>query len=84
METIKTAISIRKSLFERAQDVARKMKVSRSRLFALALEDYIRQQENAQLLVEINAAYGDEPDPAEQALRVQSRQTHRRIVEGEW
>ncbi len=84
MENVKTAISIQKSLFEQAEDLARKMKVSRSRLFVLALEDYIRRQQNRELLAQINAAYTDEPDPAEQALRRRSRRQHRRIVEGEW
>jgi metal-responsive CopG/Arc/MetJ family transcriptional regulator len=84
MENVKTAISIQKSLFEQAEDLARKMKVSRSRLFVLALEDYIRRQQNRDLLAQINVAYADEPDPAEQALRRQSRRQHRRIVEGEW
>jgi hypothetical protein len=60
------------------------MKVSRSRLFVLALEDYIRRQQNQELLAQINAAYADEPAPAEQALRRKSRRSHRRIVEGEW
>ena len=84
MENVKTAISIRKALFEQAEDLARKLKVSRSRLFVLALEDYIRRQENEQLLSQINAAYMDEPDSTEQTLRRKSRRHHRRIVEGEW
>ena len=84
MENIKTAISLHKSLFEQAEDLARKMKVSRSRLFVLALEDYIRRQQNQELLAQINAAYADEPDPAEQTLRRKSRRQHQRIVEGEW
>ena len=84
MQNIKTAISIQKSLFEQAEDLARKMKVSRSRLFVLALEDYIRRQQNRELLAQINAAYADEPDSAEQTLRRKARHTHRRIVESEW
>ncbi len=84
MENVKTAVSIQRSLFEQAEDLARKMKVSRSRLFVLALEDYIRRQQNQELLAQINAAYADEPDPAEESLRRKSRRSHRRIVEGEW
>jgi metal-responsive CopG/Arc/MetJ family transcriptional regulator len=84
MENIKTAISIKKSLFEQAEILARKMKVSRSRLFVLALEDYIHEQENRELLAKINAAYSDEPDEAEQTLRSKSKRTHRNIVEGQW
>ena len=84
MENIKTAISLQKSLFEEAETLARKMKVSRSRLFVLALENFIREQENKELLAKINAVYAGEPDKAEQILRKKSKETHRRIVRGEW
>lgn len=84
MGSVKTAISIRKSLFEQAEDLAHKLKISRSRLFVLALEEYIRHQENRELLAQINAVYADESDPVEQTLRLKARRTHRRIVEGEW
>lgn len=84
MPNVKTAISIQKSLFEQAERVARKMKISRSRLFALALEDYLGREQNRELLTKINAAYADEPDSTEQTLRRKARGTHRRIVRGEW
>jgi metal-responsive CopG/Arc/MetJ family transcriptional regulator len=84
MQNIKTAISIQKSLFEQAEALAHAMKVSRSHLFVLALEDYIRRQQNRELLAQINAAYADEPDAAERTLRRKMRRTHRRILEGEW
>ena len=84
MENVKTAVSVRKTLFDQAEDLARKLKVSRSRLFALALEDYIRRQQNQDLLAQINAAYADERDATEQTLRRKARRSHRRIVEGEW
>jgi metal-responsive CopG/Arc/MetJ family transcriptional regulator len=84
MENVKTAVSLRKALFDQAEDLARQLKVSRSHLFVLALEDYIRRQQNQELLAQINAAHADEPDAAEQTLRRKSRRTHRRLVEGEW
>jgi len=84
METIKTAISIQKSLFEKAEDLARKMKVPRSRLYSLALQDYLRRRENKNLLAQINAAQAEEPEASEKNLRQKSKRTHRRLVEGEW
>jgi len=84
MESIKTAISIEKSLFTQANALARKLKVSRSRLFVLALEDFIREQENRELLEKINAVYTDEPDESEKVLRQKMRKSHRRLVEGQW
>ena len=84
METIKTAISIQKSLFEEAEDLARKMKVPRSRLYSLALQDYLQRRENVNLLAQINAAHADEPEASEKNLRQKSKRTHRRLVEGQW
>lgn len=84
MQNVKTAISIQKSLFDQAEKIARKMKVSRSRLFALALEDFIQRTQNRELLAQINAAYAEEPDATEKTLRRKTSKTHRRIVRGEW
>jgi len=84
MQAIKTAISIEKNLFDQAENIARTMKVSRSKLFVIALQDFIEHRNNKEMLAQINAAYADEPDAAEQTLRQKSRRQHRRIVEGEW
>ena len=84
MANVKTAVSLQKSLFEQADTLANEMKISRSRLFALALEDFIRRSQNQKLLEQINAAYEDTSDPEEFTLRHRMRHQHRRIVEGEW
>lgn len=84
MQAIKTAISIEKTLFDQAEQIARVMKVSRSKLVALALQSFIEHQSNKEMLAQINAAYSDEPDETEQTLRHKSRQQHRRIVGKEW
>jgi len=64
--------------------MAREMEISRSRLFVLAVEEFIERRRNQKLLQEINAAYDDMPDPAEQAVRRRMRHRHRELVEGEW
>jgi metal-responsive CopG/Arc/MetJ family transcriptional regulator len=84
MANIKTAISLQKSLFEQVETLAREMKVSRSRLFVLALEDYLRRYENLQLLERINQAYSDAPDATEQKRLRKIRRQHRKVVEGTW
>ena len=60
------------------------MNISRSHLFGMAVEDFIQRYQNRSLLEEINQAYSDEPDPAEQARLLQMRKKHRKFVEGEW
>jgi len=84
MGTIKTAISLQKSLFEQLDTLARELKVSRSHLFTLALEEFIRRYENQRLFEKINSAYEDAPDLNEQLRLRQMRRQQRKIVEGEW
>jgi metal-responsive CopG/Arc/MetJ family transcriptional regulator len=84
MGNIKTAISIQERLFEQADALAREMNISRSRLFALALQEFIQRYQNQKLLDEINSAYKGELDPGE-AIRLHSmRRRQRYLVEGEW
>lgn len=84
MTHVKTAVSLQKDLFEQVETLAGEMKISRSRLFVLALEEFLRRHQNRQLLEQINAAYAEAPDPSEQALQLRLRHQHRQIVEGEW
>ena len=84
MGNIKTAISIEESLFEQADALAHTMKVPRSRVFSLALKDYLRRHENRKLLARINAAYADGLDASERRLLREMGRTHRKLVEGQW
>ena len=84
MANIKTAISIRQSLFDQVEEVARQLKIPRSRVFVLAVEEFVRRQENRQLLAQINEAYADAPDAEEKKRMRQMRRTQHRLVEGEW
>ena len=85
MATIKkTAISIQKSLFEQAETLAQQLNISRSHLFALAVEDFIKRCHNQALLDQINQAYSDQPDLNEQTHMSKMRKSQRKLVEGEW
>ena len=86
MATVKTAISLQESLFEQAEALATQMNVSRSRLIAIALEEFIRRHQNRQILEKINAAYAEMPPTAtEQPNPVDGMtQNPKNIVEGEW
>lgn len=84
MQAVKTAISIEKNLYEQANRIAKEMKVSRSKLFVIALQDFIEHQNNKEMLTRLNAAYEDELDPAEETLRSKRAPRHRQLVEGEW
>jgi metal-responsive CopG/Arc/MetJ family transcriptional regulator len=61
---MKTAISLDAGLLEEADRTARQMGLSRSRLFALALQDYLHSRSRDQMLANLNRVYAGEPDPA--------------------
>ncbi|MFZ5911341.1 MAG: CopG family transcriptional regulator [Chloroflexota bacterium] len=82
--TIKTAISIQKTLFEQAESLAQQLNISRSHLFGLAIETFVKNHQNQVLLDEINQAYSDEPDQNEKVLLSKMRSQHRKLVENEW
>ena len=85
MENIKTEIYLEKSLFDKVDAFAHEIDVSSSRVFVLAVEEFLRRQREKKKLIEaINAAYDDLPDQQEQILRNKMRNKHRRLVEGQW
>jgi hypothetical protein len=85
MANVETAIWLQESLLAQAEELALDLKISRSRLFELALENFIREYQDRKLFEQINAACdGDEVDEAEQERLRQSTRQYRRLVEGEW
>ena len=85
MANVKTAISLQQSLFDRVDALARELTISRSRLFTMAVEEFIQRHENQKLLEALNAAYDDSPDSEEQVLLHEMRSKQRQIVhEDQW
>ncbi len=68
MASIKTAVSIPQPLFTEAEALADRLGVSRSRLYAKALAEYMEHHENERLLEMINAAYVEPLDKREKQL----------------
>ena len=87
MTIVKTAISIQKNLFQQVDEIAKELKISRSRVFVLAAEDFIRRYENKLLLEQINLAYTDgldlDKEEQETLLRGQ-RKFIKAIKSNEW
>lgn len=84
MGSIKTAISLEKPLFEQIEALAKEMKVSRSRLFVLAAQEFLDRHENRKLLEAINHAYDDMPYAAEDEFLAQMRDRHAEVVKDQW
>jgi len=66
MSTVKTAISLPESLFNRAETVAHELQISRSQLVAKALDELIKRYERQALIEAINRAYEEDPPTTEE------------------
>lgn len=79
---VKVGISIDGELAREADTLARKMGVTRSGLYAMALREFIRRRESAVLLEKLNDAYG-EPDPEDELLLRGIKRHSRRLLDEE-
>lgn len=85
MSNVKTAISLDSTLFQKAEEMAQELKISRSRLFAMAIEKLLREYENQKVTEALNAVYANfTPDPEDELFRKQMREYQRKLVEGTW
>jgi metal-responsive CopG/Arc/MetJ family transcriptional regulator len=57
---MKTAISIPDRLFEAAEQFAKSMGLSRSQLYAVALQEYLQAHKHKQISQQLDAVYADE------------------------
>lgn len=82
MPNVKTAISIEKPIFDKMDKLAKNLKVSRSRLFAMAAREFIERHNNTELLKLINEAYEDSSETEPLVTMMQSK--HHRMVKDQW
>ena len=57
---MKTAISIRDEIFEAAELVAARMGLSRSELYAKAVEEFVSHHSDERITERLDAVYGDD------------------------
>lgn len=81
MPGVKTAISLDEELFNRVDKLAHKLHVSRSRVFTIAVQDYLHKQENKSLLAQLNEAYSDQLSDEEGKVSKSMKTKHRKILE---
>jgi len=85
MPCTKTAISINNDLFEQADRLAGKLGISRSQVFARALEEFLQRHTARQIEAAFNRVYGQPPDEDEKKfLRMTADQLARLTRDDEW
>jgi len=83
MPGVKTAISLDENLFKKVNEVAHELHVSRSKIFTLAVLDFLKKQENKTFLAQLNEAYEDQPTKEENKILKSMRKSHKKMSEQE-
>jgi len=81
---MKTAISVDGPLLEEADRLARRMGLSRSRLFSLALQDYLRQRRREEMTEQLNRVYAIGPDASQRRATARMKGMFRQTVKDRW
>ena len=81
---MKTAISINDGLLREADEAARLMRLSRSRLFALAVAEFLKRRRREEMLLRLNEVYANGVDPAEKRLVARIKNKLRPAVKERW
>ena len=70
---MKTAISLDDHLLEQADETAQRMGLSRSALFALALQDYLRRRRQQEVVEQLNRVYTSKPIERRMIARMKAK-----------
>jgi metal-responsive CopG/Arc/MetJ family transcriptional regulator len=72
---MKVALSIPDELFDSAEPLSKRLGVSRSRLYATALADYVARHRGRKTTDQLNAVYAEESDHLPDAVRRAQRRS---------
>jgi metal-responsive CopG/Arc/MetJ family transcriptional regulator len=72
---MKVAISIPDDLFESAEMLGKRLGVTRSRMYATALADYVAKHRGRKTTERLNAVYATEPGRIDPAVRRAQRRS---------
>lgn len=70
---MKTAISIPDTIFNEVDKFAREHNYSRSEVFVIAIQEFLKKQESQRLLDALNEVYSDAESSEETATRKKSK-----------
>ena len=84
MSSVRTAISVEKSLLDKIDETAKNLCLSRSKFFAVAAEDYLHRMETQELIERLNEAYSDGLDDTEQRVLKGMKTVMQKHAGNEW
>jgi metal-responsive CopG/Arc/MetJ family transcriptional regulator len=65
---MKVAISLPDPVFTAAEELAQRLRVSRSQLYAQAIEEYLGKRQDSQVTEQLNAVYAVIQEPIDPAM----------------
>jgi len=83
-DTVKTAVSIEKKLYDEAEKAAVTMKISRSRLYSMALERFLMERQNELLIKEINEHYQTDDPEDKEILEIMRKHRNKAVEREDW
>lgn len=66
---MKTAISIPDDVYRAAERLAKRKGISRSELYARALQALVREEDDAEVIAQLNRVYQSDPGHLDEGLR---------------
>ena len=85
MPAIKTAISLDEKLFKATNRAARELRVARSRVIAMALEEFLRHRRGQEITEQLNRVYAKGPTKEERRVQEGAMaQLRERLKDEKW
>ena len=81
--TVKTSISLSRSLVENVESLARELNISRNQLLSIAIQEFIERQETKRMVAAINEAHEDPPNEEDRAIQREIQEYHRKLIRDE-
>ncbi len=78
---MKTSVSMPDDLFQQAEAAARRLRVSRSELYATAIAEFLKQQDTCSITQRLNELYSQHPAKVDPALH---RAQLKSLKKSEW
>jgi len=80
---MKTAISIPDELFNKVDELAAELHLSRSQIFTEAVMEYLKRQQNMKILDAINKVYSEDDTEEEKRLREEGKKHYAGLLKDE-
>ncbi len=81
--TVKTSITLNRSLVEKVESLARELNISQNQLLSIAIQEFIERRETKRMVAAINEVYADSPNEEDRAIQREIQEDHRKLMRDE-